>query len=143
MLPDRRAWRACLARSIRQPLQLLGVKDPMQDVLVFAFARLPRARHLPHQQQTLAVLLIRKLERLRQGFEFGGISIGERDRHRAVLRFERNRREAVLGDEHVLEHGALEFVVMRDQAPALRIARRREERLRHRVSGVAGSSRHR
>src|SRR5262249_34880338 len=50
-----------------------------------------------------------------------------------MLDFQGDRRKSMLRDEHVLEHGAFEFKVVGDQAPA-RIARCFEKWLWYRLS---------
>jgi hypothetical protein len=118
-----------------QPLQLLLIEHPVQDVLVLAFARFPWPRHQPHQPDTLAIFLILKPKCLREEIELGGVAVGERQRHRTVLHFDRNRRESVFGHQHVLEHGALKFRIVSDRAPFVRIAGRFEKGCRNRLSG--------
>jgi hypothetical protein len=46
-----------------QAREFLGIKDPVQNILVLAFARLARAGHLPHQHDPFAVFPVRQLER--------------------------------------------------------------------------------
>src|SRR6516162_451162 len=93
----------------------------MQDGLVFVPTCLSRPRHLPHEADAVAILPIFEPECLRAEVELRGIAISERQDHRAVLYFGRDGRESMFRYEHVLEHGALEFGVMSDGAPFMRI----------------------
>ena len=118
-----------------QPLQLLRVIDPVQRFSILALPRFSRARHLPHELRAVAVLAVFELQRLREPVEFSGISVGERQRHRTVLRLDRDRRKAVSRHEHATENGVIELRVVRDRAPAIRVAGRFEERRGQGLSG--------
>jgi hypothetical protein len=89
-------------------------------------------RHLPHQQQAFAVFFGREALTLLPA------SQARPDKHSPTRRPSNNAglpagsRKSMLRNEHVLEHGAFEFRVVGDKAPA-RIARCFEKRLWYRL----------
>src|SRR5215831_17471184 len=93
----------------------------MQDDLVSTLPGPARLRHHPHQANTVAVFLVLELERLREQVQFRRIGVRQRKRHWAMLRFEWDRQESMLGHEYVPEHGALEFGIVGDRAPGRRV----------------------